>query len=122
MKVLLSIKPEFAEKIFSGEKQYEFRKVLFKRKGIKTVVLYVSHPVQKVVGEFDVEAVYSEEVESLWKRTGGEAGISLDYYRNYFNGRTIGHAIKITAARKYPQPLCIRKDFNAVPPQSFFYL
>lgn len=30
MKVLLSIKPEFAERIFNGSKKYEFRKVIFK--------------------------------------------------------------------------------------------
>lgn len=31
MEVLLAIKPEFVEKIFSGEKKYEFRKVVFKK-------------------------------------------------------------------------------------------
>ena len=30
MKVLLSIKPEFVEKIFSGEKRFEYRKNIFK--------------------------------------------------------------------------------------------
>ena len=29
MKVLLSIKPEFADKIFNGTKKYEFRKEIF---------------------------------------------------------------------------------------------
>ena len=31
MKVLLSIKPEFVEKIFSGEKRFEYRKFAFKK-------------------------------------------------------------------------------------------
>lgn len=30
MKILLSIKPRFVEKIISGEKLYEYRKVVFK--------------------------------------------------------------------------------------------
>jgi predicted transcriptional regulator len=30
MKVLLSIKPQFAEMIFSGTKKYEFRRSVFK--------------------------------------------------------------------------------------------
>ena len=34
MKVLLSIKPEFAEKIFDGTKLYEFRRSIFKNKNI----------------------------------------------------------------------------------------
>ena len=36
MKILLSIKPEFAEKIFSGSKKYEFRRRIFKAPGEKT--------------------------------------------------------------------------------------
>ena len=39
MNVILSIKPEFVEKIFSGEKQYEYRKILFKQK-VDTVYIY----------------------------------------------------------------------------------
>ena len=39
MKVLLSIKPEFVEKIISGEKKFEFRKSLPKREGITTIVV-----------------------------------------------------------------------------------
>ena len=40
MKVLLSIKPEFADKIFNGTKKYEFRKSIFKNKDVDTVVVY----------------------------------------------------------------------------------
>lgn len=31
MKVLLSIKPEFVEKIFAGEKKFEYRRTIFKK-------------------------------------------------------------------------------------------
>lgn len=34
MKILLSIKPQYVEKIISGEKRYEFRKKEFKRRDI----------------------------------------------------------------------------------------
>ena len=44
MKVLLSIKPEFVEAIFSGEKLYEYRKAIFK-KNVTTVVIYATKPV-----------------------------------------------------------------------------
>ena len=52
MKVVLSIKPEFANKIFDGSKKFEFRKVIFKNEKIKTVIVYASSPVQKVIGGF----------------------------------------------------------------------
>jgi predicted transcriptional regulator len=48
--VLLSIKPEFADKIFCGLKRYEFRKVLFKNRNVKKIVVYASAPIRKVIG------------------------------------------------------------------------
>ena len=55
MRVLLSIKPEFAELIFKGTKKFEFRKSIFKNSEIKTVVVYASSPMQKVIGEFEID-------------------------------------------------------------------
>ncbi len=51
----MSIKPEFAFKIFDGEKKFEFRKVIFKNPDIRTVVVYASSPVQQVIGEFEID-------------------------------------------------------------------
>lgn len=68
MKVLLSIKPEFAEKILNGTKRFEFRKGIFKNPQISTVVIYATMPLGKVVGQFRIESILSDEPESLWKR------------------------------------------------------
>ena len=57
MKVVLSIKPEFANKIFDGTKKYEFRKAIFKNDKIKTIIVYASSPVQQVIGEFEIEKI-----------------------------------------------------------------
>jgi predicted transcriptional regulator len=69
MKVLLSIKPEFAEMIFSGSKRYEFRRSIFRNPDVKTIVVYASSPVQKVIGEFEIETIINAELENLWKQT-----------------------------------------------------
>lgn len=61
MKVLLSIKPEFAFKIFEGKKKFEFRKVIFKNPNVKTVVVYASSPVQRVIGEFEIDDILSSD-------------------------------------------------------------
>ena len=54
MRVLLSIKPEFALKIFDGSKRYEYRRSIFKRGGVTKIVVYASDPIQKVIGEFKI--------------------------------------------------------------------
>jgi len=122
MKVLLSIKPEFAEKIFNGTKKFEFRRSIFKNSEIKTVVVYASSPVQKVIGEFEIDLILNTDLESLWRQTATHSGITKDYYLQYFDEKASGFAIKIKKAKKYKTPKCIRRDYNLAPPQSFAYI
>lgn len=122
MNVLLSIKPEYVEKIFSGEKKYEFRRILFRNKKVKKVIVYASSPVKKVVGEFEIEYILSDDPKILWQQTKEHSGITSDFFFSYFSDKAIGYAIKVKRAKRYRKPLCIKKDFNATPPQSFLYL
>lgn len=122
MKVLLSIKPEFAFKIFEGEKKYEFRKVIFKNPKIKTVVVYASSPVQRVIGEFEIENILSSVPSEIWEKTKMDSGITEDFFYKYFEDREIAYAIKIKNTKRYKNPLRIKEDFNVVPPQSYVYL
>lgn len=122
MRVLLSIKPEYAFKIFEGTKKFEFRKVIFKNPDVKTVVVYASSPVQQVIGEFEIDSIFSFNPDKIWKMTKEFSGISEDFFYEYFANREIAHAIKIKSIKKYKRPLSIRDDFGAVPPQSYMYL
>ncbi len=122
MRVLLSIKPEFAEMIFDGTKKFEFRRAVFKNPDVKTVVVYASSPVQKVIGEFEIETIIKDELEALWQQTREYAGISENFFFSYFSNKTCGYAIQIKKAKKYKKAFCLREDFNATPPQSFMYL
>ena len=122
MKVLLSIKPEFAEKIFSGAKKYEFRRAVFKNPNVDTIIVYASSPVQKVIGEFKIDSILDHELHALWDKTKDFAGITKNFFFDYFKSRKKGYAIKIRNTKKYKEPLCIKEDFHKTPPQSFVYL
>jgi predicted transcriptional regulator len=122
MKVLLSIKPEFANKIFDGTKKYEFRRSIFKNSEIKEIVVYASSPVQKIIGEFEIDRILSDDPVALWSQTKEYSGISEEYFFEYFGDKTSGYAIKIKSTKLYKTPKCIRQDFNLHPPQSFLYL
>jgi predicted transcriptional regulator len=121
MKVVLSIKPEFVNKIFDGTKRFEFRKAIFKNENIKTVIVYASSPVQKVIGEFEIERIINHDIDTLWGMTENLSGITKDYFYQYFEDRKAGYAIQIKAVRKYKKPKDLKADFNLVPPQSFAY-
>ncbi len=123
MKVLLSIKPQFAEKIFNGTKKYEFRKSIFKNNKVKSVVVYASSPVQKVIGEFEIEEILMENPATLWKITHNFSGITKEYFDQYFTARDTAYAIKINRTKKYNSPLNLKTDLGIdFPPQSFMYL
>ncbi len=121
MKVLLSIKPEFAEKIFEGTKKFEFRKGMF-AKDIRTVVVYASFPCQQVIGEFDVDTILSGDVDKIWQETKYSSGITEKFYRSYFTGKTKAYAIKIGNVRKYKHPKKLTDLGIKKAPQSFVYL
>ena len=121
--VLLSIKPEFVEKIFSGLKRYEFRRVIFKSKNVSKVVVYASHPVQRVVGEFEVGGILALSRRQLWQHTKEYSGIAKNYFDDYFGDKETAYAIKIKSARRYEQPMALKHLCpSAHPPQSFMYL
>ena len=122
MRVLLSIKPEFAFKIFEGIKRFEFRKVIFKNPNVKTVVVYASSPVQRVIGEFEIDDILSSDPSDIWESTKNFSGISEDFFYEYFADRDIAHAIKIKDAIKYDIPLLLLENYNVSPPQSYVYL
>jgi len=123
MKVLLSIKPKFAKEIFSGHKKYEYRKVIFKRREIKTVVLYATMPVGKIVGEFEIDSILEETPLEIWNKTKDYSGITEDFFFSYYKGKDKSFAIKIKSFVQYRIPVCPYSLFpNFKAPQSFQYI
>lgn len=123
MKVLLSIKPEYVNKILSGEKKFEFRKVNFSKKGITKVLIYATKPVGKLVGEFEVTEIHQGSPDSIWTITKSFAGIDKKYFDSYYQGRNKAIAIAIGKVDVYKKPLdinCLGEKIS--PPQSFCYI
>lgn len=122
MTVLLSIKPEFAEKIFDGTKKFEFRKSIFKNTDVKKVVVYASSPVQRVIGEFTIDTILNDNLDTIWEQTARYAGITRDFYLSYFANKEKAYAIKIRKTKRYAKARRL-SDYNLqVAPQSFAYL
>ena len=122
MTVLLSIKPEFAEKIFDGTKKFEFRKSIFKNTDVQTVIVYASSPVQQVIGEFTIDSILNDDVDTIWEQTARYAGITRDFYLSYFANKEKAYAIKIRNPKRYAKARRL-SDYNLqVAPQSFAYV
>ena len=121
MHALLSIKPEFASRIFDGTKKFEYRKLIFKQ-NVTRIVVYASAPVSMVIGEFTVEGILHDNLDNLWQETQAQAGISEDFFYNYFSERSSGYAIVIGQTLQYSSPYRLQESLGMHPPQSFLYL
>lgn len=123
MKVLLSIKPEYAEKILLGEKRFEFRKSVFKNPEVRTVVIYATMPIGKIIGEFDFDEVLSDEPKEIWTLTSKFSGITKKFFNEYFDGKKLAHAIKVSRVRRYETPISLKSLIpSGMAPQSFCYI
>ncbi|MDO9537937.1 MAG: hypothetical protein Q7J68_06425 [Thermoplasmata archaeon] len=121
MQILLSIKPEFVEKIFTGEKRFEFRKQIPKQRFDK-VFIYESSPTQNIVGWFSIGRIIKGHPNHVWKTCKSEGGIEENRYFEYCNGNAKMYAFEINEVHKFNEPINpfeIKKDF--VPPQNFAY-
>lgn len=122
MRVLLSIKPEFALKIFNGSKRYEFRRAIFKNRNVDRVIVYASNPTKLIIGEFEIEDIIHDELPDLWAKTKSHAGISKKRFFDYFINRSKGYAIEVKTTRMYDNPVSLNSLMVSSPPQSFLYL
>ena len=124
MKALLSIKPEFVEEIIEGRKKFEYRKKLFKRSDISSIVVYATKPYGKVVGEFEIETILEENIDKLWSDTKHLSGISEEFFYEYFKDRDSGFAIQIKNFKEYKKHLELSEFDSTIKtaPQSFCYI
>lgn len=125
MNVLLSIKPEFANKILSGEKTYEFRKTpITKADSVDKVILYASSPVQRIVGTFRINQIVSGAPEELWERYGESSGIDdRRRFMQYYSGNQEGYAIEINDPRRLLTKIDPTEHIDGfTPPVSFQYV
>ncbi|MCP3024537.1 ASCH domain-containing protein [Cupriavidus basilensis] len=123
MRVILSIKPEYAEKILNGSKRFEFRKTGFGVDGVTSVLIYATRPIGKVVGEFEIEKVYVDSPSSIWDKTKRFAGIAKSFFDEYYKNRDVAVAIAVGKVQRYDAPVDLQAfgaDLTA--PQSFRYL
>lgn len=120
---MLSIRPQFAQAIFSGTKKVEFRKLNIP-KNIRYIILYTTAPEQKITGYFSVKDVVEASAEELWHKFKEVSGTNEDFFFNYYgrNGKGRGFVVQDVTMFKNPIPLSKFSSGEKRPPQSFIYI
>ena len=63
----MSIKPKYANKIFTGEKLYELRKKIFQKK-VTSIVIYSSSPISMIIGEVEIDDIIIGSPVSIFEQ------------------------------------------------------
>lgn len=124
MNIIMSIKPQYANRILNGSKTFEFRKtVAAKIEEVEKVYIYSTNPVKKITGHFTVKKVHRMAPIDLWLHTWRTSGIDIEEFQAYFNDKEFGYAIEIDKVVEYEEPLpFIKVDPTGKIPQSFKYI
>lgn len=120
-KILLSIKPEYVERILKQEKLYEFRKKL-PTQPVDTILIYCTYPIMKVVASVKVIDCIQGSPTAVWVQTKHAAGISRARYREYFRGTKTAYAFVLGKVSKFDVPISIDHYGIKSAPQSFVYI
>lgn len=126
--LLISIKPQYAKKIFKGEKTIELRKSAPLRAGINSYMLiYVTSPVKELWGICKIAGIIKDKPEIIWQKFGKKTGIAKEEFDNYYEEtnnayglelkevkKLLGHTINLETLKK------IIPGFN--PPQTYRYI
>jgi len=121
--LIISLHPEHANKLLSGKKKLEFRRV-WARNPVKAVVIYSTSPVKKIVAIAYVKEIHYASRNQLWKLAksiGG--GLTREALYAYFKDKKLGYAVEFDHVEKFKYAVStnvISEQFRA--PQSFAYL
>lgn len=105
----------------NGSKRFEFRKTRC-HEDVDRMVIYCTSPVKKVVGEAHIRNIIVGDLDSVWEITKDAAGITREFFDDYYNGRNSAIAYELDGVREYriARPLSDFGVSNA--PQSFVYV
>jgi predicted transcriptional regulator len=124
--VLISIQPEFVEKIFSGTKRIELRRrFTTDTSGLDFIYIYCTAPISAVVGRAVIDKVEQLSIDDIVSKRRKYTGIDDQRTRNYFEGLETGYAIWLSSVEKLKDHIGIDElaDVGVKrPPQSYAYI
>ena len=120
--IMISINPQYVEKILSGEKTYEYRKSMFHDRSVDTLLIYATKPVCKVVAECHIDDVLVMPKHELWELTNQQSGVTEEFFNDYFKKKEVAKAIKISNVVRFEIPKDLSDYGMKNAPQGFVYV
>ena len=122
--MLLSIRPQYADRLFQGTKLVEIRRKFTKKWLGQRASLYASRPVSALVGEATMSAISSASPADIWAQYGSAIGCEKSEFDLYTQGCDQVHAIELKEVLPYQDRVSLdqlshilKEDLR--PPQSY---
>lgn len=123
--LFISIKPEFAKKIFNGSKTIELRKSTPKVNNGDLVIIYSTTPEKAVIGICRIKSIIKTSPKQLWDQYSDKVGIDYNRYKEYYKGSKLAVGLELTSTNKLTNKISldiIKINFpNFTPPQTYKY-
>lgn len=126
--LLISVKPEYAEKILTGEKTIELRKCAPKKVGKDGYILiYVTAPVKQLWGIYKIANIIKDKPDNVWEEFGEQTGITKQEFNNYYKENKSAFGIQLLEVKnlfKHSINLNNLKKLlpGFTPPQTYRYI
>lgn len=126
--LIISVKPEYAKKILTGEKTIELRKSAPKKVGVNDFLfLYVTSPIMELWGIYQIENIIKEVPQKLWMNHGEKTGINKTEFTSYFSKSKNAYGIQLKEIKNFSNLSIKLNDLKKVipgfmPPQTYSYI
>ena len=124
--LLLSVRPQFAERIYDGRKTLEIRKVAPAVIPGTMVLMYESGNQRKITGWFELDDITWYEPSKLWQNFGAQTGLEESEFNAYCDEHKKVAALRIARYGRFAAPIGLNELRqvvpNFMPPQNFRYL
>ena len=124
--LFIAVKPEYANKLISGEKDIELRKMRPHVHQGDFVIIYASAPLKAVLGFGIVKNVIESNPQKMWADYSKRLGIDEKDFYSYYDGCDKAVGIEIERIRAIANPIGLdelkRVDPNFHPPQIYRYV
>jgi predicted transcriptional regulator len=123
-KLVMSMRPEYADRIFSRHKRVEFRKKFsLKWRGCRAVV-YGTQPLGSLMGEVTMRNITCDTPNAIWEHFGAMGGCSHQEFAAYVGSSPSVYAIELSDVTPYISPIGLSQVSHLInedlrPPQSF---
>ena len=123
---LMSLRPQFADLIFSGLKLAELRRRFAAVAEGRDVYVYVTSPEMVLRGGFRIGHIWRGSPEDVWGHVEALAALERADFDAYFEGSALAYALRVSDVWEFEKPIgveCLKDKLGSfVAPQSWRYV